>query len=134
MYQLFTLEHFRLPSRRSGLNTGQVNVGFVVDKVALARFSSEYFVSHGGDCERCDLLQYGSFVFCYQHTLKMEKVSFAETFVYLYQNPRHHILENRVFSQYIVLLILFIFFSSFPMRTLKLNHTILHSFLSGRNL
>jgi len=92
----FTLLHFRLPSRRSGLNTGPANVGFVVDKVALARFSSEYFVSHVGDCERYDLLEYDSVVVCYQHTLKMEKASFAETFVNLYQNPRHHILENRV--------------------------------------
>jgi hypothetical protein len=91
-----TLLYFRFPSRKSGLNTGPANVGFVVDKVTLVRFSSEYFVSHGGDYERYDLLKYDSVVVCYQHTLKMGKVSFAETFVNLYQNPRHHILENRV--------------------------------------
>lgn len=55
-------------------------MGFLVDKVELARFSSEYFVSHGGDYERCDLLEYDSLVVCYQYTLKMETVSFAETF------------------------------------------------------
>ena len=69
---------------------------FVVDKVTLARISSEYFVSHGGDYERYDLLEYDSVVVCYQHALKMEKESVAETFVNLYQNPRYHILENRV--------------------------------------
>jgi len=67
-----------------------------VDKVALARFFSKYFVSHGGDYERHDLIEYDSIVVCYQHTLKTEKVSFAETFVNLYQNPWHHILENRI--------------------------------------
>jgi hypothetical protein len=67
-------------------------VGFVVDKVALARFSSEYFISHSSDYERYDNLEYDFVMVCYQHTLKMEKESFVETFVNLYQNPWHHIL------------------------------------------
>jgi len=33
-----------------------------VDNVALARISSEYFVSHCGDYERYDLLEYDSIV------------------------------------------------------------------------
>jgi len=58
-------------------------VGSVVDKVALARISSDYFVSHVGDYERYDILEYDSVVVCYKRTLKMEKVSVAETFVNL---------------------------------------------------
>ena len=55
-----------------------------MDKVALARISSDYFVSHVGDYERYDILEYDSVVVCYKRTLKMEKVSVAETFVNLY--------------------------------------------------
>jgi hypothetical protein len=32
-------------------------VGSVVEKVALERFSSEYFVSHGGDYEKYYILE-----------------------------------------------------------------------------
>lgn len=57
-----------------GLNTGTANVGFLVDKVVLARYSSEYSVSQGGEFERHNLLKYDSSVVCYQYTMKMETV------------------------------------------------------------